>query len=177
MSAHFTGVLLLPSAPMLGTTSPVTTAEGLPVASIRRQLWTARSRFEILDPAETMLLAGGARSGFWGNRYEVRGAYGEPLLELTFGGWAGPTGQGTVALPTGQSLRTSGNWGARSFTVADEHGADVAGLYTTSGWLSLRPASLAFEVRLPVLSLVQAIGLAQCLRAAVEAAQSAAAAG
>jgi hypothetical protein len=176
MSAYFTGVLLLPSAPMLGTTTAVTTAEGLPLAAIRRRLWSGWSRFEMLDPAATTLLATGAPSGLWGNRYELRGAHGEPLLDLKFSGWTGPTGQGTVTLPTGHSLRTSGTWGARTFSVVDEQGADVAGLHTTSGLFSLRPASLAFEVRLPVLSLVQAIGLAQTIRAAVEAAQAAVAA-
>jgi hypothetical protein len=38
----------------------------------------------------------------------------------------------------------------------------------------MRQDSLAFELTAPVLSIVQAIGLAQCMRAAVEASRSAA---
>jgi hypothetical protein len=60
--------------------------------------------------------------------------------------------------------------------VVDQAGVPVAQLVTTSRAFSWRPDSLAFELQAPVLSIVQAIGLAQCMRAAVEAQRSASAA-
>jgi hypothetical protein len=56
--------------------------------------------------------------------------------------------------------------------VLDSSGSSVARLVTTSGAFSMRQDSLAFELTAPVLSIVQAIGLAQCMRAAVEASRS-----
>lgn len=55
-------------------------------------------------------------------------------------------------------------------------GALVAQLVTTSSAFSFRPDSLAFELTTPVLSIVQAVGLAQCMRAAAEAQRNSAAA-
>lgn len=175
MNAPFAGVLLLPDTSVFGTSSAVTTGDGLPVATIRRRVLSARSRFEILDAAGTTLLATGAQAGFWGNKYEVMGPESQFLLSLKFSGWTGPSGRGVVSLPDGRTLATKGNWTAREFTLADEAGTPVAQLHTTSRLLSLRPGSLAFELKAPVLSVVQAIGLAQCIRAAVESTAAAAA--
>ncbi|MEV4702470.1 hypothetical protein [Actinoplanes sp. NPDC049316] len=176
MNAPFVGVLLLPDTSVFGTTSAVTTGDGLPVATVRRRKLSARGRFEILDATGTTLLATGAQAGFWGNKYEVMGPESQFLLSLKFSGWTGPTGRGVVSLPDGRTLATKGNWSAREFTLTDGAGTPVAQLQTTSRLLSLRPGSLAFELRAPVLSAVQAIGLAQCIRAAVESAGAAAAA-
>jgi len=68
-----------------------------------------------------------------------------------------------------------GKWTGRQFQVLDADGTTVAQLATTSGVFSMRQDSLAFEMTSPVLSIVQAIGLAQCMRAAVEASRAAAA--
>ncbi|MEV8506346.1 hypothetical protein AB0368_16135 [Actinoplanes sp. NPDC051475] len=174
MHTPFTGVLLLPDSPVLGSTSTVTTDDGLPVATIRRRVWSSRRRFEILDATGTALLAAGAQAGFWGNKYELMGPQSEFLLSLKFGGWTGPSGRGVVSLPDGRSLATKGNWTAREFTITDEAGSPVAELHTRGGLFALGQ-NLAFELRTPVLSVVQAIGLAQCIRAAVESASAAAA--
>jgi hypothetical protein len=65
---------------------------------------------------------------------------------------------------------------ARQFAVRDRDRVLVADLVNTSRVFSMRPDSLAFELHVPVLSVVQAIGLAQCVRAAVEAQNAASAA-
>jgi len=164
----FTGVLALPDRTVFGTTSPVTLGNGEPVATIRWYKWTARARFEILDAAGANLLASGSRVGFWGRSYRVLGPTGQPVLDLKVSGW-GLSGRSTITLPDGRTLAAKGNWSARKFTLTDETGTMVARLVTTSSAFSLRPDSLAFELTTPVLSIVQAIGLAQCMRAAVEA--------
>jgi hypothetical protein len=166
--APFTGVLVLPDRAPFGSTSPVSLDDGQPVGCVRWHVWTMRARFDILDPTETATLASGSRIGFWGRRYELVGPRSEPLLELKLGVF-GPTGRNTVTLPDGRTLTVTGTWTHVNFAVADATGARVAQIVNTSRFLSLRPDSLALEVRVPVLSVVQAIGLAQCIRAAVEA--------
>jgi len=173
-SSTFTGVLLLPSKSVFGTTAEVTLGDGTPVAVIHRKAWAVRPTFEIFDAADATLLATGRATGFWGNRYELLGPRSEPLLEVRFSGWSGPK-RAAVTLADGRELTTSGNWSARNFTVADSTGGRVAGLVTTSSVWSWRPGSLAFEINAPVLTLVQAIGMAQCIRTAVEASRAAAA--
>jgi hypothetical protein len=85
----------------------------------------------------------------------------------------GTTGRSEVSLPTGHRLTVAGKWSGRNFQLVDQAGTQVAQLVNTSRFLSLRPDSLAFELRLPALSIVQAVGLAQNLRAAVESQRAA----
>jgi hypothetical protein len=172
-SSTFTGILLLPSKSVFGSTSEVTIGDGTPVAVIHRKAWSARPKFEIYDGIDSTLLATGKATGFWGNHYELLDPRSERLLELRFG-WSGPK-RATVTLPDGRELTTSGNWSSRTFTVADSTGGRVAGLVTTSSAWTWKPDSLAFEITAPVLTLLQAIGLAQSIRTAVEASRAAAA--
>jgi len=172
----FAGVLVLPDRAVFGKTSPVMLGTGEPVATIRWHNWTPRARFEILDPAGSGLLASGSRVGFWGRSYQVVGPATEPVLDLKVSGW-GLSGRSTITLAGGRVLTAKGNWSARTFTVVDQTGAPVARLLTKSSVFSLRPDSLAFELSTPVLSIVQAVGLAQCIRAAAEAQRSTTAAG
>jgi hypothetical protein len=172
--APFTGVLALPDRAVFGKTSQVSLGTGEPVATIRWHAWTARARFEILDPAGANVLASGSRVGFWGRSYRVLGPRQEPILDWKVSGWGLP-GRSIVTLPTGRTLTAKGNWSARKFTLADETGVVVAHVVTTSSAFSLRPDSLALELTTPVLSVVQAVGLAQCMRAAAEARRNSAA--
>lgn len=166
--APFTGVILLPDRAPFGSVSPVSLGDGTPVASIRWHNWSMRARFEILDAGGARTLATGGTANLWGRRYELQGPAAETLLELKLGMW-GLGGRSTVTLPGGRTLGAKGNWTNRRFTVTDAAGLPVASLVTTSKVLSWRPDSLAFELAAPVLSVVQAIGLAQCVRAATEA--------
>lgn len=169
----FSGVLLLPGRTPFGSTSSVTLPDGQPVAQIRWHQWSMAARFDILDAFGAAELAAGGRKGFWGRGYQVTGPGGAALLDLKLSGW-GPTGRSTITLPGGQTLATKGNWTGRKFEVLDGSGSPVARIATTSGAFSMRRDSLAFEMTAPVLSIVQAIGLAQCMRAAVEASRAAA---
>ncbi|GIH14032.1 hypothetical protein [Rugosimonospora africana] len=170
----FTGVLLMPDRKVFGTTSPVMFPNGQPVAQIRWHNWSMRARFEILDPSGAVELANGGRSGGFGRTYRVTAPRGETLLEFKVGWW----GKGTVILPGGQLLTTKGSWTSRKVSVYDQVERPVARIVTTSRAFAVRQDSYAFEVGAPVLSIAQAVGLAQCLRAAAESArQSAAAAG
>lgn len=173
MSPHstFTGTLLLPDRAVFGKESAVTLEDGRPIAVIRWQTWSLGARFEVFDPVGNGLLASGGKKGFWGNRYQLTGPTDRPILELKFG-FSGPTGRGTVTLADGRVLHTKGRWTARKFTVTDAAGTQVAHLVNTSRVFALRSDSLAFELTAPVLTPLEAIGLAQCVRAAVEAQNS-----
>jgi hypothetical protein len=166
--APFSGVLLLPDRAPFEKITPVTLGDGQAVASIQWHTWTSRSRFEILDPAGQSELARGGREGIFGRRYLVHGPRNEFLLELKLGFW-GVAGQSAVTLPDGRVLATKGSWLGRDFSVADGAGQPVARIVNTSRVFSFRQESLALELQAPVLSIVQAIGLAQCMRAALEA--------
>lgn len=63
---------------------------------------------------------------------------------------------------TGQVLTTNGNWSVRDFTITDSSGGLVAKLVTTSSPWSMRSADLTLEIGAPVMTLLQAIGMAQC---------------
>jgi hypothetical protein len=173
MSPHspFTGTLLLPDRAVFGKESAVTLADGRPVAMIRWHTWSMGARFEIFDVTSNGLLASGGKVGFWGTRYALTGPADQQILELKFG-FSGPTGRGTVTLANGRVLRTKGKWTARSFTVNDSAGSPVAHLVNTSRVFAMRSDNLAFELTAPALTLLEAIGLAQCVRAAVEAQNS-----
>jgi hypothetical protein len=168
LSAPFTGVIVLPDRAPFGSTSPVSLGDGQPVASIRWHNWSMRARFEILDVTGTATLASGGKASLWGRRYWVVGPREEVLLELKLSPW-GPAGRSRITLPGGRVLIAKGNWTSRAFAVSDQSGVPVARLVSTSALFSWRPDSLAFELQAPVLSIVQAVGLAQCMRAAIEA--------
>ncbi|GAA5187539.1 hypothetical protein GCM10023322_36130 [Rugosimonospora acidiphila] len=164
----FQGVLLMPGRAPFGTVSPVTLPDGLPVAHIRWHNWSMRARFEILDGAGAVELAHGGRQGM--RRYQVLGPREEPLLHLKLGLFSAAR-RTTVTLPDGRVLSANGNWSGRRFAITDQSGLPVARIATTSGVFALRADSFAFELVAPVLSIVQAVGLAQCMRAAVESAR------
>jgi hypothetical protein len=166
----FRGVLLMPGRAPFGNTSAVTLPDGSPVASIRWHNWSMRARFEILDPAGSVELAHGGRETF--RRYALRTPTEQPLLDLTLGLFSMGR-RATVTLPGGQVLTTRGNWSSRKFAITDQAGGPVARIATTSGVFAMRSDSFAFELEAPVLSIVQAVGLAQCMRAAVESARRA----
>jgi hypothetical protein len=173
MNTYFSGVLVLPQMRILGSESAVTTAEGVPVALLKSR--TGRSCFEILDPAGGGLLATGAQASIWGTKYELMGPQSQFLLQVKFSGWRGPTGPGTVTLADGRTLTTKGTMSGRDFSISDGAGTPVGKLHTTSRVFTLKRSGLELELTAAVLTAVQAIGLAEFLRTAVEAATAAAA--
>jgi hypothetical protein len=172
--APFTGVLLLPDRGTFDKVSSVTLSTGEPVASIRWHNWSISLRFDILDPAGTALFAYGYGQGVFRRTFHVDGPQGEPMLKLQLGFW-GLASRSRVSVPGGPLLTTQGNWSGRTFTISDAAGRSVARILNTSPTFSWRPDSLAFEIQAPILSVVQAIGLAQCLRAIAKSSRAAAA--
>ncbi|MEU4772636.1 hypothetical protein [Micromonospora sp. NPDC023644] len=165
MHPTFTGLLLLPLTSPLRRTVTVTFHDRTPAAVIRRRFVSKRRRFEIRDAAAATLLATGATTSFANDHYELRGPRSEFILSFMID-YEGRR-RGTVTLADGRTLTTVGNRSARDFTITDQSGGPVAMLVTTSSAWSMRSADLALEVRAPVMSLLQAIGMAQCLLTAV----------
>lgn len=166
--APFTGVLVLPDKVLPTGTSEVTVADGSVIALIRWHAFTTRSRFEILDATGQTELAHGRAEGFLRRNYVLYGPSERPLLRVTVG-WFGPSGRSRVTLPDGSGLTAKGSWMFRRFAVTLPDGSLLARATATTGWWSIRPDSYAVELLRPVLSPVQAIGLAQSMRAAERA--------
>ncbi|MFI5930960.1 hypothetical protein [Actinoplanes sp. NPDC051494] len=157
-----------------GLESVVTGHDGVPLAILRHRKRISRSRFEILDPTGATLLATGAQATVFGTKYELMGPQSQFLMQVKFG-WSGASGRGTVSLPDGRTLGTKGSLTGRDFAIFDEAGSPVGALRTTSKLFTLKRAGLEFELSLPMVTVVQAIGLAEFLRTAAENVTAAAA--
>jgi hypothetical protein len=164
----FTGVLLLPDKIFPTGTSPVTLTDGTVIALIRWHALTTRARFEVLDPTGRYELARGQAEGLARRRYTLYAPSDDAMLRVKLS-WLGTSGRTVVTLPDGGELTAKGSWISRRFTVTDANGSLVASVIPTKGWWSTRPDSYAFELAQPLLSLVQAIGLVQFMRAAERA--------
>lgn len=170
LDAPFTGTLLLPDKLLPHGESPVELPDGQLVAQIRWNL-LAWGTFTILDP-QGREVAGAKGSGMFMSRtFGVARPDGRMLLELSLG-WRGTSGRSTVTQPDGAQLTVKGSSFRRRFSILDPAGTEVATITPTSSSFSLRKDAYAFELRQPVLSIVQAVSLAQCLREAVKSARS-----
>jgi hypothetical protein len=166
--APFAGILVLPDKVFPTGTSEVTLGEGPLIALIRWHAFTTRARFEILDARGQTQLAHGRAEGFLRRNYVLYAPSGQTLLSVRVGLF-GPSGRSRVTLPDGSVLTAKGSWLFRRFEVTLADGSPVARAAATTGWWSMRPDSYALELVRPVLSPVQAIGLAQSMRAAERA--------
>jgi hypothetical protein len=165
----FTGVLLMPHLSSAKKTSVVTSGDGEPLATVRWRSRAVQDQFEVLDARGGTELAYGGPDRFF-NGYQIHGPDGSMLLLLGYG-LLGPAGSGTVTLPDGRQLTTGRNRSRTMFPIRDEAGRQVAQILAGSrAWGPPQSENFAFELRAPVLSVVQAVGLAQCIRA-VRAAQ------
>lgn len=174
LHAPFLGVLLLPDRATFGRSSAVTLADGQPAAAVRWHTWSGRARFGILDADGRAELARGGKDGVFSRRYTVHTAGGATLLQLELGRWLGVGGRCTVTLPNSRTFTARrGNWSRRTFAIVDSAEQPVARIVRTGSAFALRPDSLAVELLQPALSILQAIGLAQCVRSAVEAERAA----
>jgi hypothetical protein len=166
----FAGTLLLPDKLLPHGDSSVELPDRSVVAKIRWNMFSVGS-FDILDP-HGQLVGRAQGEGFAKRRFTVLSAGDEPLLGLALG-WRGTAGRSGVELPGGRELTVKGATFKRRFTLLDGE-REIGAIEPTSGAFSLRQDAYAFELREPVLSIVQAVGLAQCLREAVKAARQAA---
>lgn len=165
----YAGTLVIPDQLVAGD-SPVHLTEGEVVLKIRRPMLPIRGAFELLDPDGEPLAYGRAK-GFVRPRYPLEAPDGTTLLELVLG-LKGASGASTVTLPDGRRLSAQGTWWTlRRFSVLDGE-AEVAAAYPATNEFPFRPDAYVFELRRPVLSIAQAVGLAQSLRAAARSARS-----
>jgi hypothetical protein len=162
----FTGTLYLPDKVVPSGTSPVMLADGRTIAQVRWHFWTVRHRFEVLDPAGTELAEGGGR-GLALRRYVVRRPDGHPLVELRLGLWR-PINGSTVTLASGRlvSVRKSSVWSDRRFEILT-NGRPAGRIRPTTGVFTFHPDSYELELTVPVLSILEAICLAQALRTVI----------
>jgi hypothetical protein len=168
LSAPFTGTLLLPDKLLPHGDSPVELPDGRMVAKINWNI-LAWGSFTILDPAGQEIAAGKV-TGLTQRTYEISGADGGTVLRLELG-WRGAAGRSTLSLPDGGELTLKGATFRRRWSILDGGDAEVATIIGTSGAFSLRKDAYAFELRQPVLSVVQAVAAAQSLREAVKSAR------
>jgi hypothetical protein len=161
MHSIFIGRLLLPLLSPLRRTATVTLEHGAPVAVLRRKFVSQRHEFEVLDAGATTLLATGAATSFANDHHRLVGPRAELILEYLID-YAGRR-RGTVTLPDGRVFTTAGDRTGRHFVITDRSGGPVGRLITTSSAWSMRSAYLMLEVGVPVLTLLEALGLAQCL--------------
>jgi hypothetical protein len=173
MSLHalFTGTLYLPDKALSSATSPVMLSDGRTVAQVQWHFWTARGKFEVLD-AQGRVIAEGGSQGLTARRYVVTTPDGRTVVEIKLGVWR-PINSSTITLSTGSSLsvRQTTIWSDRNFEFFS-NGRPVGRITPTTGLFTFRPDSYAFELSVPVMSAVEAISLAQALRAIVRAARS-----
>lgn len=172
LNALFTGTLYLPDKALASGTSPVLLSDGRTVALVRWHFWTARSKFEVLDPQGRVLAEGGSQ-GLTARRYVVKAADGRILVDIKLGVWR-PINSAVITLANGNTLSVKQTtfWSDRNFEFFF-NGRPVGRITPTTRVFSFHPDSYAFELSVPVMSTVEAIGLAQSLRAAVRAARAA----
>jgi hypothetical protein len=171
LDAIFTGTLYLPDKVVSSGTSPVMLSDGRTIAQVQWHFWTVRSKFEILDPLGGVRAEGGSH-GFSGRRYAVRTPAGRTLVEIKLGIWR-PISGAAVTLGNGNpiSVKQTSVWSDRNFQFFSGD-RQVGRISPTTSVFTFHPDSYAFELSAPVMSALEAIGLAQALRAVVRAARS-----
>lgn len=163
----FTGQLSIPDKLLPHGESPVELADGQMVAQISRHMLKWGS-FRILD-VQGQEVAEGRATGLMRRRYQLAGG-GQSLLELSFG-WRGVSGRSTVTLPDGTRLTVRGSSFRRRFRILDATGAEI-GMIRSAGLVALSRNSYVAMLSQPILSIVQLVGLAHCLRKADKSSRS-----
>ncbi len=168
LDAICTGTLYLPDKAVPSGTSPVMLADGRQIAQVQWHFWTVRSRFEILDPLGSVLAQGGSQ-GAISRRYPVQTPAGRTLVDIKLGLWR-PISGAVITLSNGTviSVKRTSLWSDRNFEFSSG-GRPVGRISPTTGVFTFHPDSYAFELSAPVMSALEAIGLAQVLRAVVRA--------
>ncbi len=172
LDAPFSGQLLLPDTLLPHGETPVELPDGQMVAQIRRSLLQWRS-FGILD-ADGNDVAEGRATGLMRRRYTVTRADSAQLLELRLG-WRGTAGRSRVTLPDGRQVTVRGSTFRRRFIIRDAEGTELGTIRpdrNLTNVMSLFTQAYRVTLHQPVLSIVQAAGLVQCLRKAVKSRQS-----
>lgn len=164
LHAPFVGTLFLPDRVAKQRASAVMLPDGRPVAWLT---WEKRlRRFEVLDPRGAVVARGRNQGIFLRDWYEVWLSRGGRVLVLSLHTWRGIDGKSTVTVPTGGPLAVQRGRGDRRFTIGDARQPVIGAISSTGGPPRSGPDSYALHIDRPVLTLVQAAGLAQCVRLA-----------
>jgi hypothetical protein len=168
MNLHtsFTGTILLPDKAFPTGVSPVHTPDGQVIAQIRWHALSMRGRFEVLDPWGREVASGGSES-MTGRKMAVRDPRGASLAALKLS-LLWPSGTSTLSLPDGTELGVKkATFSDRKFAFTGPSG-EVARITPTTRVFSFHPDAYAFEALRPELTVIAAIGIAQCLREAAK---------
>ena len=172
--APFAGTLYLPDKEFLAASTPVLLPDGRVIAGIVWHTWT--QRFEVTDPSGA-IIAECRPQGVFRRRYTVRTLDGRQVLDLRPGAWR-PFNGAELTLASGRplSIRQVSMWSNRKFEFSSAEGV-VGRILPTTGTFSFRPDSYAFELFQPVMSVLEAVSLAQALRLVARAQRQSASAG
>jgi hypothetical protein len=162
----FTGALYMPDTVLPTGTTPVLLADGQTVAQVQWHMWTTRSKFEILDLHGNVLAQGGSE-GFTASQYVVRTLSGSTLVQIKLGMWR-PINGAVITLANGRtlSIRQVTVWSNRKFEFFAGK-QRIGRILPTTRAISFHPDSYVFELTAPVMSTVEAVGLAHSLRSEV----------
>lgn len=166
LMAPFTGTLYMPDKEFLNPVSDVLLPDGRPIAGVQWHSWSRK--FEILQPAGGVIAECQGR-GFFTTVYTVTMTDGRTVLRLKPGAWR-TFNSAQITLGNGRQLgmRQQSMWSERKFEFYAPEGV-VGQILPTTGAFSFRPDSYAFELGVPVMSALEAIGLAQAIRLVVRA--------
>ncbi len=172
LEAPFTGTLYMPDKEFLNPVSTVLLSDGQAIAAVRRQTWSRRC--DILDMRQRVVAECRVR-GVFAPVYTVSRTDGKRLVTLEPRFFRGLSGD-IITLAGGKviGIRRVSAWSQRRYEFSGPEGL-IGRILPTTGAFSFRPDSYAFEIGLPVMSALQAIGLAQLIRLVVRAQRQAAA--
>jgi ketosteroid isomerase-like protein len=156
----YVGVVEMPDRIVPSGTSPVMTADGTAIAQLRRHV-SLRQRFEVLDMTGAGELCRGRCEGFRLRRYAVRTAAGAELATLQLALFAPLPNKMRAVLPNGRSYEVLG---LVPTTIYDGD-REILILDRPEKHRTFHLYDLRMEVRAPVFTLLQAVSLAQCIRA------------
>lgn len=162
LAAAFTGTLFMPDKEFLNSRSPVLLADGQTAAYVQWSTWT--QRFSILDASGAMV-AECRPQGIFRRRFLVHATpSGRTLVDLKPGAFRPFNGAELTVSGHPLRIRQSSMWSDRRFEFyAGER--LVGSIQPTTGVFSFRPDSYAFELPVAAMSGLEAISLAQAVRA------------
>lgn len=168
MEQPFLGVLWFPGKLVPHGISPVFADDRTTVAQLRWHL-SIRGAFEILDAGGTTVVARGRAAGFRLRRYSVnRVPDGAPVVTMQTPLFSPMPNNVRAQFATGRTYRVQGLDDRQQSGLYD--GSTEVGLMGpgSTDWLAqlIQTDAVRFELRAPVLTMLEAIGIAQCIRAA-----------
>jgi hypothetical protein len=162
LAAPFAGTLYLPDKEFLNSRSPVLHADGQTAAFVQWSTWT--QRFSVLD-ASGALVAECRPQGILRWRFTVLAVpSGRALVDLKPGAFRPFNGAELTVAGRSLRVRQVSMWSDRRFEFYA--GERLVGRIQPTTWaFSFQPDSYAFELPEPTISGLEAICLAQAVRA------------